>query len=357
MAVLSPHPNSAKIVALGRPGASSPRASSGALHTVGAIPTLDARYWLRERRMRRAASLAVLGDDFELIHLLDARLAPLGDELRQRLGEPVTADLTTSDLTSGSRTRGTMLAALEQLDAVFVTDGVTRRMLRESAPWSQVTVLPLIATQLPRPHARTARAARRALARVGPGRFVIGVPAGLVNHVRAFIGELLPAIEVDPLCVVFGVPAGRDVSRVLAHRNAVRVVRGELTTVMISALAPFVDAFVVPPGCCGRETIDAQRCLDLTMSGVPVIASSEMESSSALRHEQNAILVEDRRDAWCAALNGLFALPPPQRQALGESFAAESLARYPLSAARQAYHERFDALLGRPQIPLELRAA
>jgi hypothetical protein len=56
-------------------------------------------------------------------------------------------------------------------------------------------------------------------------------------------------------------------------------------------------------------------------------------------------------------LNQLLALPAVQRHFLGEEFARFTLSRWPWQDVASAYMERFAALVGRPQIPAELRAA
>ena len=56
-------------------------------------------------------------------------------------------------------------------------------------------------------------------------------------------------------------------------------------------------------------------------------------------------------------LNQVLSLPAVQRHALGEDFARFTLRRWPWDAAAEIYAERFAALVGRPQIPVDLRAA
>ena len=51
------------------------------------------------------------------------------------------------------------------------------------------------------------------------------------------------------------------------------------------------------------------------------------------------------------------ALPAVQRHELGLQFAASTVADHTWRSAYETYAERFAALVGRPQIPANLRAA
>ena len=77
-----------------------------------------------------------------------------------------------------------------------------------------------------------------------------------------------------------------------------------------------------------------------------------------MEHEHNGFVIEDGcADEWVSTLSALFALPPLQRQFVGEEFARNTLERAPVAAVREAYYARFDELLGRYSIPAELRVA
>jgi hypothetical protein len=65
----------------------------------------------------------------------------------------------------------------------------------------------------------------------------------------------------------------------------------------------------------------------------------------------------DDDHTFIAALDRLLGLHPIQRQFLGEDMARAALHERPWQPVAEAYVERFAALLGRPRIPADLRAA
>jgi hypothetical protein len=80
--------------------------------------------------------------------------------------------------------------------------------------------------------------------------------------------------------------------------------------------------------------------------------------SGIVEHEVNAFVAPaGNASGLVAMVNQLLALPAIQRHYLGEEFAAHIAHRYSWDGAAEIYGERLAALVGRPQIPLELRAA
>ena len=77
-----------------------------------------------------------------------------------------------------------------------------------------------------------------------------------------------------------------------------------------------------------------------------------------LAHERNGFVVEpgDER-GYVHTLNQVLSLPAAQRHVLGQEFARFTLAKWRWSDVASAYTERFAALVGRPRIPADLRAA
>jgi glycosyltransferase involved in cell wall biosynthesis len=134
--------------------------------------------------------------------------------------------------------------------------------------------------------------------------------------------------------------------------------RAKVDVDTIAAVARSVDAFVEPWCASVEQGIDARRLLLMASSGVPVIVADGAPGGSVIEHERNGFVVDDGSAAqWARMLSDVFALPPLQRQFLGEEFTRNTFESAPLSAVKAAYYVRFDELLGRYSIPAELRAA
>jgi hypothetical protein len=132
---------------------------------------------------------------------------------------------------------------------------------------------------------------------------------------------------------------------------------GRLDADTLAAVARCVDIFAVPSGVRGLPTEAASDfAIALAMGGVPVVTYGEQDAF-VLAHEQNAFVVEPDERAFIHTLNQVLALPAVQRHALGEDFARYTLRRWPWDAVTSIYADRFAALVGRPSIPVDLRAA
>ena len=83
-----------------------------------------------------------------------------------------------------------------------------------------------------------------------------------------------------------------------------------------------------------------------------------MLTTPVLAHECNAFVVDpDDEHGYVRTLNQVLMLPAVQRHFLGEEFARFTLARWRWDDVASVYADRFAALVGRPHIPAELRAA
>src|SRR5438477_6177484 len=109
--------------------------------------------------------------DVDLIHLVDARLAPLGHRLARRYAVLVTATVSAADLARG----GGLDRSLRQLDGLFA-DADRVSQVRSMVGGVCVTPLPLCAQALPTPSDAAERSVRRALRGRDPGRFVFALP-------------------------------------------------------------------------------------------------------------------------------------------------------------------------------------
>jgi hypothetical protein len=244
---------------------------------------------------------------------------------------------------------------------VFTAEPSVMAALRASTPNLDVVLTPPVARPLPWPSKRAMSAVTRALRDTRPGRLVVGVPwPADKRDLRWFRDSIAPRLDGGPLCLVFGAPDRRAGSALFGARNLqqdFRVLSGTPNTDVVAAVARCVDCFAVPSGFYGPgETPSTSFALTLAMGGVPVVTYGESEAR-VLAHEQNAFVAEPDERAFVHTLDQVLSLPAIQRHALGEDFARYTLRRWSSDAAAEIYGDRFAALVGRPQIPLDLRAA
>ena len=291
-------------------------------------------------------------------------MTPLGEliELTRIPGVRIARGRRYRIFTVAQRGRGSSrwLRSLGELDGVFAEADIVsdvERVVRST----RVTPLPLGAHALPAPSYRAVRSVERALRRMEPGRFVLALPAPvLAGELEWFCAELLAQLPFAPLCIVLGdVPsgAGAATKRAIA-RGSLRILRGNLSADTIAAVAPCADAFVAPWASALDERVDVRRLMAMASSGVPLILAHGLSAGMIVEHESNGFVVETGcAGEWTSTVSGLFALPPLQRQFLGEEFSRRTFELHPVAAVREAYQARFDELLGRWAIPAELRAA
>lgn len=302
---------------------------------------------------------AIREHDAELVHVLDGRYAAVGRWIRRRRSLPATVSLSSADvkIVSGwPRTSG----GLDRLDMAFVSDPLVAAALREKAPRLDVMMVPTAAHVLPWPSPRKMSGISRTLKGTRAGRLVIGVPWPADRRdLRWFRDAIMPLVDGGPLCLVFGAP-GRREARMLFGAQGMqadfRVQLGRLDGPTIAAVARCVDAFVVPSGLHGLNGAATDLGLALAMGGVPVISYGETDAR-VFAHEQNAFVVEPNESAFVQTVSQVLSLPAIQRHALGEDFARYTLHRWTWNASAEIYGDRFAALVGRPQIPMDLRAA
>jgi glycosyltransferase involved in cell wall biosynthesis len=159
--------------------------------------------------------------------------------------------------------------------------------------------------------------------------------------------------------LLLGAPSRRE-ARILVGasgmRTDFRVHVGRIDADLLAAAARCADVFVIP-GATRRDVALTDLLIAAICSKVPVVAGGAVRSE-LLEHERNALLV-DPYDSFSmtSTLNTLLSLPAVQRHYLGEDFAAHTMARWTRERAANAYAERLAAMVGRPRIPAELRAA
>jgi glycosyltransferase involved in cell wall biosynthesis len=116
--------------------------------------------------------------------------------------------------------------------------------------------------------------------------------------------------------------------------------------------------FRVPAGCeAERRDGSTDLAIALAMGGIPVVTDGAQDTL-VLAHERNAFVVDRGDDrGFASTVNDILSLPALQRHFLGLEFARFTLARWPWDGVAEVYGERLAALVGRPQIPADLRAA
>ena len=299
---------------------------------------------------------------YEMVHLLDPRFAVVGMMIQRQCGVPVSATVTSVDAMSRTPLAALSMRALNHLDQAFVSEDAVSTLLRERAPRLPLSSVRPAARALPWPSKGAITAVTKALRGVRAGRLIVALPwPDSRNDLRWFRDVVLPQLDARPACLLIGVPSRRE-ARLLVGQVGVRadfrVLAGRLTADVIAAVARCVDAFVVT-GRSNDRPDDATSALAIALStgGVPVVTNG-MEDARVLAHERNAFLVDPGDEhGYVRTLNQVLALPAVQRHFLGEEFARFTLSRWRWSDVASVYADRFAALVGRPQIPADLRAA
>ncbi|MDP9236477.1 MAG: hypothetical protein M3P30_03595 [Chloroflexota bacterium] len=323
---------------------------------------VDATGPLRHALTAYGRAAAAVSDGAELVHVLDARFAPVAVLLRRRLGVKITATVSAQDMSS--RTPWPVLARrfLPRFDAAFTSEEAALFALRDTMPSLSASRVRPAVSMLPQPLAKHTSAVARALRGVRPGRLVLGLvwPENR-NDLRWFRDVVLPRLDAKPICLLLGAPSAREVRLLIGAagvRSEFRLLRGPLDAPTIAAAARCVDAFVSPASLRhGKPDAITPLALALAVSSVPTVTDGQAEAA-VLTHERNAFLV-DRGDerGFASTLNDLLALPALQRHFLGEEFARYTLGQWTWREAADVYVERFASLVGRPRIPAGLRAA
>jgi hypothetical protein len=333
----------------------------GALMPLVDLRHVDADAPLRSSlRVFREASNAIRHNGFEMVHLLDPRFAVAGLMLRRRFDVPVSVSISAVDAAARSPIGALTMRALNQLDQAFVSEDAAP-MLRERAPRLALSVVRPAARALPWPPKRSLAAVARALRGVRPGRLIVALPwPENRNDVRWFRDAVVPQLESRPLILLTGVRSRRE-ARLLVGRVGIgdnfRILGGWLDAGMVAAVSRCVDAFALAGGHAASADLDSDLAIALATGGVPVVTSG-MADARVLAHERNAFIIEPGDETgYVRTLNQVLGLPAVQRHFLGEEFARYTLSRWTWRDAASVYADRFAALVGRPQIPADLRAA
>ncbi len=325
------------------------------------VERLDAVHPIRDAlRLYRTAAALIRRDAFELVHVLDPRLAPIGATLRRRCGVP--ASITLASEVRQTRSPWGVLArrSLGAFDEAFVSDD----RLADAGGCRDLGVplypMPVAARELPLPAPRDVARVASALRGLPQGRPIVAVPWPRTGtDFRWFRDVVMPHLVTRPACVLFGVASRRELRLTLRAAGVqadVRSVTGPVSASLIAAVARAVDAFAVP-AMSRPDAASAELMLALTVSGVPVVTDA-MAFDCVPAHETSGLMIDagDER-GFIAALDNVLALPAIQRHFLGEDIARSTMRERPWRPVLEAYAERFGALVGRPVIPADLRAA
>jgi hypothetical protein len=350
---LSTPDSPARVLALGPARGPATAASGGRAPTWTAGDHIVLWRSLEREIQKRAGSRGC-----DVLHLTDVALAPFGRWFRSRSDIPVTVDVGPADLAAEGDEADRTFAAVDALDAAFVFGAAGEAALCRRTERVAVSSLPLIAAAASDPGVGPIEAVGQLLADLPPGRPVAVVAWSHDSaEFRWFAEEVLAAFSSDVLWLITGMPGGELPTGRTAHPASIRVHHGRFDDETIAALSRYADAFVAPWRLGGRAPeADALLRLALAASGTPVVAADS--GSGVLEHERNAFIVRARDAAgFRATLEQLFTLPAKQRHYVGEEFAEDALARWPVGAATAVYEDRFAVLAGHPAIPAELRIA
>ena len=312
-------------------------------------------------RVYREAASRIGCERFELVHVLDPRLAPVAAALHRRYAVPATVTLTGD----AKRRRGPLAAferrAFADFDEAFVSEDTLPAIDDRTNLGVPLYAMPSVARELPMPSTRDVARVLRALRGIEPEQPLVGVPWPRdVADFRWFRDIVMPNLRTQPSYLVFGVTSRRHLRAMLRLAGVaadVRIVTGAISAGLIAAAARMVDAFAVPAMSRSSVAPPATVLTALTVSGVPVV-TDDTAFDCVPAHEMSGLLVDARDErGFVSALDGVLRLPPVQRHALGEEVARSTLRERPWRPLAEAYAARFNSLLGRPVIPVELRAA
>jgi hypothetical protein len=304
----------------------------------------------------RAGARAIARDECEVLHIADPSLAPAALLLRARYGTPISVSL--DGLRTRTRPAPPPLGVIRRFDQVFTSDLDHARDLVMQLSGPAIAFTQPASGPLPEPKVRTLGQFERAFSHAGAGRLVVGLlwPQDK-EHLRWFRDAVAPLLHGEPVCLLIGAPGTREARLIFGARamKRVRVRTARVTADEIAAAARFADVFAVPGAIRGVAS-QTRALLALIASSVPVLAGGAIQDD-VLEHERNALLV-DPGDAMglASTLNRLLMLPSLQRHYLGQDFAAYTASRRIWAPAAEVYAERFAALVGRPRIPMDLKA-
>jgi hypothetical protein len=311
-------------------------------------------------RLYRAAAALIHRDAFELVHVLDPRLAPIGAMLHRRHGVPASLTLTADVQESRRPWAALARRSLGAFAEAFVAEDDFAGVAGPGCRGVPLYTMPVAARELPLPSPRDVARVARALHTLTPRRPIVAVPWPRTGtDFRWFRDVVMPHLSAQPVCVLFGVTSRRQLRLMLQAAGSpadVRSIAGPLTASLIAAVARVADAFAAPAPSRPDE-VSSGVTMALTVSGVPVVTNA-MAFDCVAAHETSGLMIDKGDESgFIAALDNVLALPAVQRRFLGEDIARSTLRERPWQPVAEAYTERFSALVGRPVIPAALRAA
>jgi glycosyltransferase involved in cell wall biosynthesis len=310
--------------------------------------------------VRRDLRRALDDGGCEAVLLLDTSRAGAAVAARRGSHAPIAALVTADDIRPRGLLRAFGARSIARLDDLLIDDDDLRVEARRRFVRPAVTAAPPVARVLPEPPPAALDQVTRLLKRLPPGRLVIAMPwPDDPDQLRWYRDAVAPLLLGSPACLLLGAPSRREARLIVGAtgmRTEFRVHTGPVNAATLAAAARCADVFVIP-GQSRAPVSLTDLLLGAICSRVPVVAGGAIRSE-VLEHERNALVV-DPYDAFSmtSTLNTLLSLPAVQRHYLGEEFAQHTLDRWTWARAAAVYVERLSALVGRPRIPAELRAA
>ena len=157
-----------------------------------------------------------------------------------------------------------------------------------------------------------------------------------------FVDQVVPRLSDRTTYVVIGEgeeeAAIRSAAVSAGVSDRVRLL-GRVSDELLAAAYLAADVFVMPnvPVAGDMEGFGLVA-LEAAASGLPVVASKLEGITEAVHHERNGLLVTPcAADEFVATLGKLLALPPGQRQVLGEAFRTYTMDTYSWDRAARRY--------------------
>jgi glycosyltransferase involved in cell wall biosynthesis len=293
------------------------------------------------------------GGSVDAIHLADASLAPLGVMLKRLTGLTVTASVCGLDVTyANGPYRALVHRALRQLDMVMPISHATEAVMHGLAgPSLKSSVVRLGLNSIAPSPGRAVAAMHTALAPHGERILLTSGRLIARKGVEWFTREVLPRLDADVVYAIVGAGPRREaIARAAAEAGVKERIRmlGRVDDGTLAAAYGAADVFVMPNvPVAGDFEGFGLVALEASSAGLPVIAAKLEGITEAVTDGQNGLLVPPLdAGAWISAIEQLLALPIEDRQALGQRFAACTVAEYSWERTASAYARIIGAVCG-----------
>jgi glycosyltransferase involved in cell wall biosynthesis len=307
---------------------------------------------------------AVRRRDIDVVHLADALLAPVGAAVKAATGVTVTASICGLDVTwPNPAYQAAVPRALRRLDLALPISHATEAAMRErtgEAPESRVVPL-----GVDRPAPADADAMRRFAARARAEDFRIVLTVGRLVERKGqawFAANVLPLLPPDVIyCVIGEGPQRAEIERAAAAAGVGDRIRmlGRVDDDMRAAAYASAAVFAMP-----NVPVEGDLegfglvALEAAAAGLPVVASRLEGITQAIHHDRNGTLaIPCDAQSHATAISRVLAMSSDERSALGERWAAYTLAEFGWGRVADRYLEAMGDVLGVRASSRELRRA